>query len=134
MLRTDYKDDIFSSARKYKMIDNGDGTISLQDVTEYTQEGDVFGAAELNGIGAEVNNKAGKDHTHNYSDLNNIPSSFPPDSHTHPATEISGGTLSKSVVADTGTDLTVSRLRNIQFGTEVPESIPEGSLFFLYEE
>lgn len=57
MLRTDYQDDIFSGNRKYQMITNGDGTISLVDVTQYTQVGDVYGAAEINEQNDVINNK-----------------------------------------------------------------------------
>lgn len=55
-MKTDWKDDMFAGAhRKYNMIENDDGTVSFEDVTEYTQQGDVFGAKELNEIGEEVN-------------------------------------------------------------------------------
>lgn len=53
-LRNDYKDDVLNtdvnSQRKYRMIDNNDGTVSFMDVTEYSQVGDEFGAAILNTI------------------------------------------------------------------------------------
>ena len=58
-LKTDFKDDIFQGNRKYLQIKNEDGTVSFQDVTTYEQEGDYFGAAELNQITGEVNKKAG---------------------------------------------------------------------------
>lgn len=58
-LKTDFKDDIFQGNRKYLQIKNEDGTVSFQDVTTYEQEGDYFGAAELNKITGEVNKKAG---------------------------------------------------------------------------
>ena len=51
-LRTDYKDDILDSSvnekRKYNIIDNADGTKSLEDVSEYAQRGDSFGAVDIN--------------------------------------------------------------------------------------
>ena len=55
MLKNNYKDDMFSGSRKYTMVDNGDKTISLLDVTEYTQEGDQFGANDINATNEEVN-------------------------------------------------------------------------------
>ena len=55
-LKTDYKDAIFKEKRRYKMIDNGDGTVSFDDVTDYTQEGTQFGAADVNAITRLVNN------------------------------------------------------------------------------
>ena len=55
-MKTDWKDDIFSgTARKWNIADNSDGTKIITDATEYTQEGDPFGAKELNEIGEEVN-------------------------------------------------------------------------------
>ncbi len=57
-LKTDYKDDVFSGSRKYIQTVNEDGTISLSDATQYEQQGDYFGANELNEIGKTVNNVA----------------------------------------------------------------------------
>lgn len=58
-LRTDFKDDVInttaSSKRRYNMITNSDGTISLEDVTTYVQVGDNYGAAEINKANASVN-------------------------------------------------------------------------------
>lgn len=51
-LKTDYKDDVLDTSvntkRKYRMIQNDDGTVSFEDVTEYIQEGDSYGASEIN--------------------------------------------------------------------------------------
>lgn len=55
-LKTDYKDAIFKEKRKYRMIDNGDGTVSFDDVTDYTQAGTQFGAADVNAITGLINN------------------------------------------------------------------------------
>lgn len=53
-LKTDYKDDILDSTqnirRKFRMITNDDGTYSFEDVTDYLQNGDSFGALDLNSI------------------------------------------------------------------------------------
>lgn len=53
-LKTDYKDDVLDTSantqRKYQMIQNDDGTVSFVDVTEYSQVGDSFGAADVNAI------------------------------------------------------------------------------------
>lgn len=54
-LRTNYKDDVFSGNRKYTMINNQDGTVSFTDSTEYTQEGDTYGAAQINEANQKVN-------------------------------------------------------------------------------
>lgn len=57
-LKTNYKDDIpISDLRKYQMRDNGDGTVSFVDVTEYEQEGDTFGAGDINATNQAVNEK-----------------------------------------------------------------------------
>lgn len=54
-LKTDYKDFVAANGRKYKIADNGDGTSSIEDVTAYTQEGDSFGAADLNAMARAIN-------------------------------------------------------------------------------
>lgn len=62
-LRTDYKDDILdiskNEKRKYNMIPNSDGTVSFDDVTEYSQKGDSFGAGDVNSITQRVNDGLG---------------------------------------------------------------------------
>lgn len=55
-LRTDYKDALFEALRRYQIIHNEDGTISLLDVTRYTQTGDKFGANDVNAITEKSNN------------------------------------------------------------------------------
>ena len=61
-LSTDYKDDVLASAmdgkRRYNMIQNSDGTVSFEDVTDYTQVGSTFGAAQINATNEAVNNAA----------------------------------------------------------------------------
>ena len=54
-LKTDYKNDIFSGKRKYHMTNNDDGTISLDDVTTYVQEGDILSADDVNATNKAVN-------------------------------------------------------------------------------
>lgn len=57
-LRTDYKNAVFSGKRKYHLIENEDGTVSLLDATQYSQTGDRFGAKDVNDIGTAVNGLA----------------------------------------------------------------------------
>lgn len=55
-LRTDYKDDILSSARReYEMVQNSNGTVSFEDVSPYAQVGDFFGGEDINATNAAVN-------------------------------------------------------------------------------
>lgn len=58
-LRTDFKDDVLdvtqNEKRKYRVIHNEDGTISLEDATVYIQQGDSFGANELNEMNRMAN-------------------------------------------------------------------------------
>ena len=60
-LKTDYKDDIIDSTqnirRKFRMITNDDGTFSFEDVTDYLQYGDSFGALDLNAITNAIMNE-----------------------------------------------------------------------------
>ena len=64
VLPTNFKDDILSSSmggkRKYRIIDNGDGTYSLEDVTDYTQTGSDFGAGQINATNKAVNESCDK--------------------------------------------------------------------------
>ena len=58
-LKTNYVDDVLDTSvnvkRKYRMIQNADGTVSFDDVTTYTQNGDSFGAKDINDTNAAVN-------------------------------------------------------------------------------
>ena len=64
-LKTDYKDDVLDVSANVKRIFNlvdQDGKIvvanvSIQDITKYTQEGDSFGAADINATNEAVNGK-----------------------------------------------------------------------------
>lgn len=57
-LKTNYKDDVLdvtqNELRKFNVINNDDGTISLIDVTKYSQTGDKFGAKDVNSIATEI--------------------------------------------------------------------------------
>ena len=58
-LPVDFKDDVLqvemAGKRKYRVIQNEDGTISLDDVTEYSQIGNSYGAAQMNATNMAVN-------------------------------------------------------------------------------
>lgn len=58
-LPVDFKDDVLQAEmagkRKYRIIQNEDGTISLEDVTNYSQIGSNFGAAQMNATNMAVN-------------------------------------------------------------------------------
>lgn len=56
LLRTDYVDATFEGLRRYLMSENGDGSVSFHDVTNYTvQEKSFFGAKDANTINTAVN-------------------------------------------------------------------------------
>ena len=61
-LKTNYKDDVLDTSknekRKFRMIQNDDGTVSFDDATEYTQQGDNFGAADINATNAKINEQS----------------------------------------------------------------------------
>ena len=63
-LPTNLKDDILDSSvntrRKYRMIENEDGTYSFEDVTEYSQVGDEYGAGLINETNRQVNARVEK--------------------------------------------------------------------------
>ena len=55
MLKEDYKDALFEDARRYRMTQNPDGTVSMTDVTQYIRVGDAFGAKDINATNQAVN-------------------------------------------------------------------------------
>ncbi len=56
LLPVDYKDAVWSGLKKYSQVDNNDGTISLQDVTVYTnKEKSFFGAMQANRMNEALN-------------------------------------------------------------------------------
>ena len=63
-LPTNFKDDILASSmggkRRFNLIQNDDGTYSLEDVTEYTQTGSDFGAGQINATNQAVNESCDK--------------------------------------------------------------------------
>lgn len=58
-LPVNFKDDVLAASmggkRRYRLIHNSDGTVSLEDTTTYTQVGSNFGAAQVNATNAAVN-------------------------------------------------------------------------------
>lgn len=55
-LPTNYTNASWSGNKKYKMTNNSDGTISLEDVTVYTNEqNSFFGAADANAMNSAIN-------------------------------------------------------------------------------
>lgn len=71
-LRTNYKDDVFTGKRKYRMTTNPDTTVSFDDETEYVQQGDTYGAAQIN----EQNTKINDLDSHAYRDSDAAESSM----------------------------------------------------------
>ena len=59
ILATDFKDDIMQDTmngkRRYKMVNNTDGTVSFEDVTDYEQVGNAYGAGQINATNEAVN-------------------------------------------------------------------------------
>lgn len=54
-LKTDYKDYVADGARKYRLTANADGTTGIEDATAYAQQGNRFGAADINATNTAVN-------------------------------------------------------------------------------
>jgi len=54
-LKADYKDAMYDGQRRYRLISNEDGTYSLPDATVYTQQGDKFGANDINATNKAIN-------------------------------------------------------------------------------
>lgn len=72
-----------------------------------------------------------------WSGITGKPSSFTPSSHSHPASQVTAGTLPAGVKAATGTDYTTSRLRNIAADktayTAGTTSLTSGNIYLQYE-
>ena len=58
-LKTDYQDDVLDGLRKYRTVNNSDGTVSFVDVTEYVTEGDDYGANDINATNSLANTTSG---------------------------------------------------------------------------
>ena len=54
VLPTNAKDDDFEGKRKWAQSVNDDGSVSMEDVTEYKEKGTEFGALEMNNINAAI--------------------------------------------------------------------------------
>lgn len=54
-LRTDYRDDKFSGKRIYKLDTLEGGLVTLEDQTQYQEEGDIFSAADINATNTAIN-------------------------------------------------------------------------------
>lgn len=63
-LPVNFKDDVLAAGetlRRFQMITNSDGTVSFVDVTNYSQIGSSFGAAQMNETNAAVNGRLDAD-------------------------------------------------------------------------
>lgn len=62
VLPTNFQDDILGAdmngRRRYKLIQNADGTVSLEDASAYDQVGSNFGAGQINATNTAVNASA----------------------------------------------------------------------------
>lgn len=56
LLPTDYADTVWSGLKRYNQVDNEDGTVSFQDVTQYSnKEKSFFGAIQANRMNEALN-------------------------------------------------------------------------------
>lgn len=82
--------------------------------------------------GKHASEFAAANHTHTPSSIGAAAAS-----HTHPASQITAGTLATGVIASSGTDYTVSRLRNIKASTTDltagSSSLTSGEIYLVYE-
>ena len=55
-LKTNYKDATWSGPKKFRQIENSDGTVSFRDKTSYVNKEDsFFGAKDANAINTAIN-------------------------------------------------------------------------------
>lgn len=61
-LATDFKDDILAESmdgkRRYRLVENGDGTYCLEDASIYEQVGSIYGAKQVNEANEAINSSA----------------------------------------------------------------------------
>ena len=55
ILKTDYENCIVTGNKKYKLTDNGDGTIVIEDKSLYAVDGDYYGAGDINKQNTQMN-------------------------------------------------------------------------------
>lgn len=54
-LKTDYKNDSWEGKKRYLLTENEDGTVSIDDVTNYKVIGDIFNSDDINSTNTQVN-------------------------------------------------------------------------------
>lgn len=54
-LKTDYVNDKFEGSRRWTIVENDDGSVSLEDITEYAVNGDIFNADDINATNTQIN-------------------------------------------------------------------------------
>lgn len=111
-LKTNYKDDVFTGQRKYNLVENEDGTVSPLDVTQYSQEGDYFGAADMNATNTEVNSIRSTVNS-NTSNLNTL------------QTTVSGHTTSIN-------NLSANKADKTQLGTKITARLSGTTLYLTF--
>ena len=112
-LRTNYKDDVFTGKRKYRMTTNPDTTVSFDDETEYVQQGDTYGAAQLN----EANSKINDLDSHAYRDSDAAETTMA-DNDYIPFYDASAGAKRR---------MTLSNIKSFLLGALAPKSHPSNS-------
>lgn len=114
-LKTDYKDYVADGARKYRLTANADGTTGIEDATAYAQQGDRFGAADINATNTAVNAAAG--------------AAAAAQSTANAAMPKAGGTFTGSVQAATGTTFHIGEVKNIRIINQAYNAVLGGTLF-----
>lgn len=113
-LKADYKDFIApDGVRKYNLIYNSDGTVTLRDVTVYEQEGDYLSASvvnttntEANAIAAAVADKANKSKSYSF----NIPATWSTSSPYEISVTVEGITATTNAILSPQSTVTKAQL------------------------
>ena len=116
VLPTNFVDDILATSmggkRRFNLIQNDDGTYSLEDVTDYTQTGSDFGAGQMNATNQAVNESCDKANV--IDDLDDIIAN-------HANGMIAGAKAVAKLNADLADKLTWTMIREVSgggFGTQ----------------
>ena len=113
-LREDYKDALFDGSRRYQIVQNDDGTYTILDITSYTQEGDRFGAADINATNGQVNRLSAAPLAVTF--LSSGWSGTAPYTQTVAAEGITGEDTPTPVFIDDGTDKASSKAKKKAYG------------------
>jgi len=136
-LKTDFINDVLDPSmngkRRYRLIENPDGTVSFEDVTTYSEIGSVYGAGEINEQNEAINELNNNlEELKTYSDTERIVGTFN-GKDVYEKTVIKSGALTQATVLDsTLTNSYIDNVLNID-GTLIRQDGSHDTLGYIAE-